>query len=470
MIRRLVFTYVTITAFALSMLAIPLGITFANREKDRLLFDIERDADTMSSLVEGAISAGKAIPSADIMKYAKDNGGHVVVVNARGVALLDTDHPKTPGVNYLTSTRPEIRRALAGERVEGTRRSETAGTTLVFAAVPTTDNGRVNGAVRITYPTATLDARVRKVWGRLALLCLGVLIAVALVGFLLARSVTRPVRRLEHATDRFAAGDLDARVEGEVGPHELRRLAGTFNRMAERLAGLIGAQQRFVADASHQLRTPLTALRLRLENLNAHVAEADRPAIEAAALEVARMSRLVEGLLVLARDDSVSGATEPVDVAVIARERADIWHDAASENRIRLTVDAPAHAWASAVGGAVEQLIDNLIDNALNVSPPNTTITVRVDTSAATVAVHVLDEGPGLDAEARTRAFDRFWRAPGSATGGSGLGLAIVRQLAEASNGTARLDARAGGGLDAVVRLRATGPGTGGAKPTLAEH
>ncbi|HET9730048.1 MAG TPA: ATP-binding protein [Acidimicrobiia bacterium] len=455
MIRRLVFTYVTITALALAMLAIPLGITFANREKDRLLFDIERDADTMSSLVEGSIAAGKPVPSADILRYAKTTGGHVIVVDRHGIALLDTDRPKHPGTNYLTDSRPEIKRALAGQHDEGTRRSETAGTTLVYAAVPTSVNGRVNGAVRITYPTATLNARVRKAWGRLALLCVGVLVVVALVGFFLARSVTRPVRRLEDTADRFASGDLDARVATDIGPPEIRRLADTFNRTAERLAALIGAQQRFVADASHQLRTPLTALRLRLENLDAHVAEPDRVAIEAAAEEVARMSRLVEGLLVLARDEATSGAHDTIDVAAVVRERAEIWSDVASERNVRIAVDAPARATASAAPGAVEQLIDNLVDNALNASPANTTITIRVDAGPSTVALHVLDQGSGLDDTSRARAFDRFWRAPGAAPGGSGLGLAIVRQLAEASHGSARLDRRATGGLDAVIELPA---------------
>src|SRR5260221_3808275 len=324
MIRRLVVTYLAITTFGLALLAIPLGLTFAHREKDRLLFDVERDADTMSALVEDPLEAAKPIPMSDILRYAKQTGGRVIVVDAKGIALVDTEKP-TQHLEYANPARPEFLQALAGKHVTGTRRSDELHTTLVYAAVPITASRGVIGAVRITYGTATLDVRVRRMWGQLALLCLGVLGAVAIVGFVLARSITRPIRRLQVATDRFAPGDLSARVdvETDAGPPELRQLASTFNRMATRLARLLEAQQRFVADASHQLRTPLTALRLRLENLVSDVDARDRAALDAAGAEVSRMSRLIDGLLLLARDDASGSETEAVDVAEIARDRVD---------------------------------------------------------------------------------------------------------------------------------------------------
>jgi len=454
MTRRLVVSYLLVTAFALALLAVPLGITFAHHEKDRLLSQIEADADAMAARASYAIARNTPVPVDEINRYAAQTGGHVVIVDQHGIALVDTDHPKQPGLDY--STRPEIMRALNGDRVEGTRHSDTAGTTLLYAAVPTSANGRTNGAVRITYPTATLDNRVRRAWLQIALLCVAVLAAVAALAYVLARSMTRPLRRLEHATDRFAAGDFDARVAVEAGWPELRNLAERFNNMAAQLERLLDAQQRFVSDASHQLRTPLTALRLRLENLDAHVDASDRPAIQAATLEVDRLSRLVDGLLLLARDDSDDTLPVPVDVATVVRERADAWEDLLDAREHALTFDVPQHAWALAQPGAVEQLVDNLVDNALNASPAGTSIELAIERTGDEVRLHVLDRGPGLDAEARERAFDRFWRAPGNDTRGSGLGLAIVRRLTEGSGGRARLDARPGGGLDAVVVLTAT--------------
>jgi len=456
MTRRLIVTYFTITAFALASLAIPLGVTFAHREKDRLLFAIERDADAMALAVQPSVMKGTPPPRTAIFTYAARTGGHVIVVDNEGIALLDTDNPNGPAVNY--SSRPEIQQALAGARAEGTRHSSTLGTGLIYSAVPIAGGGTVGiaGAVRITYQSATLNARVRRMWSQLALLCLVVLGVVMAVGWLLARGVTRPVRRLEEAANRVARGDLTTRVPEQRGPPELEHLVLAFNRMASEISRLLDAQRQFVADASHQLRTPLTALRLRLENLDARVDPSERPAVEAVITDLTRLSHLVDGLLVLARDDATGGTYEVVDVAGVARARGEAWHDAVAEREMQLIVEAPAVAWATVTSGAVEQLVDNLVDNALSVSQPGDTVTVRVAALDSRVELHVLDQGPGLAPGARTRAFDRFWRAPDAPPGGSGLGLSIVRRLAEASGGTARLEDRTGGGIDAVVTLPAT--------------
>ncbi len=452
MIRRLVLTYLAVTVFGLALLAIPLGLTFAHREQDRLLFDAQRDADTVSARVEDALEARAPLPIENLRAYAAQTGGHIIVVDARGVALADTDHP-TQHLDY--SSRPEIKLALQGHRASGTGDALGAATTSVYAATPVTAENKVIGAVRVTFGTATLDARVRLMWEQIALLCGGILLAVLVAGFLLARSITRPIYRLESTTDRFAGGDLSARVTigRDAGPPELRHLASTFNRMADRLTRVLEDQKRFVADASHQLRTPLTALRLRLENLAAHGSERDRAALDAAGAEVVRMSRLVDGLLVLAQDDAKVPEPVAVDVAAVARERVELWQEAVAEKEVRLRADLPDRAPAYAIAGALEQLVDNLIDNALAASPAGTEIVVSVQPAPGSITLHVVDEGPGLDPDDIDRAFDRFWRGPNAAAGGSGLGLAIVRRLAEASRGTAQLRSSAAGGIDAMVAL-----------------
>jgi signal transduction histidine kinase len=453
MTRRLVVTYFTITAFALASLAIPLGITFAHREKDRLLFAIERDADDIAAEVQTAVAQGKPPPKAAILLYAAKTGGHVIVVNRKGIAVLDTDHPNGPARDF--SNRPEVIRALGGRRADGSRYSETLGTNLIYTAVPITGGSDVEvlGAVRITYQSATLDARIRRTWSSLALLCLLVLSLVMIVGWLLARGVTRSVRRLEAAANRVAGGDLTTRVPEHMGPPELQHLEQAFNRMASEIARLVEAQQQFVADASHQLRTPLTALQLRLENLDARVAAPDRPAVEAIIADLARLTRLVDGLLVLARDDGGTPSTELIDVSAVVLARADAWTDVMADRGMRLSVETTSDAYASVATGALEQLVDNLVDNAISVSRAGDTVTIRVESGVHTIELHVIDHGPGLDPRERARAFDRFWRGADAPSGGSGLGLAIVLQLAEASGGSAHLDDGPGGGVDAVVTL-----------------
>jgi signal transduction histidine kinase len=459
--RRLLATYLTITALALAALAVPLGLSFAHRERDRLYVDIERDAIVIASLAEDSLEED-ATPQvgAVLADYRQRTTGRVIVVDRDGVSVADSDGPDAVGRDY--STRPEIRSALAGQRAVGTRRSTTLDESLVYVAIPVASSGTVHGAVRITFPTAARDTRVREVWVQLGLLSAAVLALVAGVGFLLARSVTRPLRALDAAAERISHGDLATRVPADHGPPEVRDLASTFNRTAVRLDQLVGAQRRFVADAAHQLRTPLTALRLRLENLEPHLPDDQAVQVDAAVAEVERLGRLVSGLLLLARRDAEVPENAVVDLAAVVGDRVGAWEGVASEQGVELVVTRPESLLAVAPEGAVEQILDNLLANALAYAGSSVSITVGVGRgSAGQAELHVVDEGPGLDSDAREQAFDRFWRRGPSE--GSGLGLAIVRELARSAGGDARLDPGPGGrGLDAVVVLLSSSrPGPG---------
>lgn len=454
MTRRLLATYLTITAFTLVVLVLPLGATFASRERDRLMRDIERDASVVATLVEDALEAGTVPDVATLLSgYTADPGGRIVVVDRRGISVADSSAAIADAPRDF-STRPEIARALGGDRAEGTRPSDTLGGDLVFVAVPVASGGRVHGAVRITYPTSAMDARVRAVWWRLAGLSAVVLAAVTAVGLVLARGVSGPVRRLQGAAAALAGGALSTRVPTEAGAPELRALAETFNETAARLEALLGAQQAFVADASHQLRTPLAALRLRLENLRA-TAPADALAeVDAAQAEATRLARLVEHLLTLARTEARRVDCGPVDLAAAARERVEVWAPLAAEDGVTLVAEVSDTAVAWADAESVEQILDNLVANALDASPAPGVVRVVVHAGKDGVELHVIDEGSGLDDTARARAFDRFWRAPGAKPGGSGLGLAISAQLAAACGAQVELLQAAPHGIDAVVRFR----------------
>lgn len=452
MTGRLVGTYLAITAMVLLVLIVPLGRTFASREQDRLLAAIDRDTTVVGSLSEEGLEQGTPVGlDALLTGYGDDPGGRIIVVDARGISVADSDNIGGPSSDF--STRPEIRTALSGERTAGRRASETLGTDLLFVARPVESNGRILGAVRITYPAATLNDAILDNWLRLGLLSLVVLVAVAVVGVILARQVTRPVRDLESAVLGLAEGDLDQRVPDRAGPPELVSLGRSFNDMAMRLETLVASQRAFVANASHQLRTPLTALRLRLENLSA-ADPGSRAAVDSALAEIQRLSRLVDGLLAIARAEAGERPPEPVEIVAIAHERGDTWRPLAREADIDLDVVGPRAAWASAVPGGVEQMLDNLISNALEAMAEGGTVRVSVHSDGPAWKLRVLDDGPGMTETERERAFDRFY-SKGKSGRGSGLGLAIVRQLAVASGGDAVLLEADGGGIDAVVRLRA---------------
>ena len=236
-------------------------------------------------------------------------------------------------------------------------------------------------------------------------------------------------------------------------PPELRRLALEFNDMVARVDGLVSVQQEFVADASHELRTPLTALRLRLENLERHVGDDGRRSLAAAAGEVERLSGLVDELLALARADAGTAPAEPVELVAAVEERLEALRPAAGAVELRLEAHRPGDgAGGRRPRGAGESTTSSRTPFVM--PPEGSIVRVSVARAAHLAELRVTDEGPGMTAEQKARAFDRFWRA-GSGGGGSGLGLAIALRLVEIDGGTIELRDAAGGGLEAVVRLPA---------------
>jgi signal transduction histidine kinase len=448
-IRRLLLGYLGLTLVVLLALEVPLGIQNARTERRDLESKVEHDATSLASIAQTALrtrSRGQLSALAAVAaNYANETGGRVLVVGNNGTALIDTA-PTGAGRESFKS-RPEIAAALQGRVAEGTRLSSTLHKRLLYVAVPIASGGRVDGATRITYPMSTVDARITRYW--LILLAIGatVLVLAAVVGLRVSLFVTRPLRRLEATAAAVGEGNLAARAPEDEGPPEVRSLAHVFNATVAKLEQLLRSQREFVADASHQLRTPLTALRLRLENLQR---DDDRPELDAALAEVDRLAVLVEDVLRLARADAqVEPSAQEIDLRALARERIDAWSALAAEHGVELVLTTNGAAAARASEARVGQVLDNLIDNAINASPRGSTVAV----SAEGAELRVADEGTGLDEEARARAFDRFWRA---GTGeGSGLGLAIVKRLVEADGGEVALEQRAGGGLEAIVRLRA---------------
>jgi signal transduction histidine kinase len=457
--RRLLASYLTITVIVLVMLMVPLGVFYSQRERERLAADAEHDANVIATLYEDALEAGVPLDAGPADTYEDRTGARVVVVDTAGISQVDTGAP----INRDFSTRPEFAAALEGVRTSGTRRSETLGTELLFVAVPVASGGTVHGALRITLDTNDVDQRIRSFWFALAVIAAIVLTAVTLIGWVVARSVTRPLRDVTATASRFAGGDLSVTEHVVGGPPEIRALDATMTTMAQRLDAVLSDQRRFVADASHQMRTPLTALRLRLENLQSVVAGADRgetdddtvDGLERAIGEIERLTLLVTNLLQLARaDDRVVADVD--DIAMLVRDRVDTWTASAHERGVELlhrSDDQPT--LVRCLPGAIEQILDNLLDNALAVSPAGSSIQVEIDrASTGFVELRVVDHGPGLDDAAKSDALRRFWRGDTSRPG-TGLGLAIVDTLATSSGGRVTLADTVGGGLTVVVELPA---------------
>lgn len=468
MIRRLVTTYLALTLVVLAALEIPLALTYRDRQVDQLESALERDAFVIASYVEDSLNGSD--PSLDLQAFAENYrgsyAGRVVIVDGNGDVVGDSSPQLDPdtgepieGRNFLS--RPEFATAIKDRDVSvGTRDSVTLGTGLVYVAVPVSSPDRVYGAVRVSYSTDQLNERVHRYWLLLAGAALVTLAAAGGLGILLARWVTKPIADLRDAAIRIGDGELEARADQDDGPPEVRELAEAFNTTAIRLEQLVTAQEQFVADASHQLRTPLTALRLRLEMLEGEEGPAAAEDLEAARNEVLRLSRLVDGLLALARAERATGtaAPPPIRLAEVLDDRRTAWVPVADEREVRLVADLD-DTEGRATPDHIGQALDNFVANALEVAPAGSEIRLWTTQGAqpGTVEVHVTDHGPGLTEEQRAHAFDRFWRATTtrSELGGSGLGLAIVQKLVTADGGHAELRETPGGGLDAVLVLQA---------------
>lgn len=475
MTRRLLVGYLSVTAFMLVILEVPLGATFARFERSNLIAAVRRDALTIAVHVVDPLAAGRVGQVQQVVdQYEASTGGRAVVVDGGGMLLADSE-PLGEGriAPRDFATRPEIAGAIAGRQVHGFRHSETLDQDLLYVAVPVSSGGVLRGAVRITYPASVMQQRIVRTWAVLVGVGLVVLGFVTVLSLRLARAVTEPVRQLERAASRLGEGDLRARAPVPDGPSELRLLTQEFNDTAAKLERLMDAQRAFVADASHQLRTPLAALRLRLEVLEGEVPDGAREDVAGALKEVHRLSRLVNGLLELARAEHRGSAPAAVDVAAVVRERRGAWAPLAEERGVVLVESVTGECVAAVTPGSLEQVLDNLIANAVDVSPGGGTVMLSVGACEADqaewVEVHVVDEGPGMPPERRAAVFDRFSGGAdaGGRIGGFGIGLAIVRQLVVADGGEVELLEAPGGGVDARVRLRPmTAPGRAGRRRT----
>jgi len=444
--RRLLVSNVVLITIVLLALEIPLALIFERHERDSLNSSLQRDAISLAALSEEVVEHPGDHNIGNVVQRFTDGDtkGGVVILDRSGRELT----PDSP----IVTTAP-FASALAGARAGRSASGEHDG--LSYAAVPVGAAGDAHGAVLVARSDVTITDRIHQFWIILGAIALGVLAISITVSQRLARWAVDPLQRLEDHASRLGHGDLQARVDTSGAPPEIADLASTFNSMADQLDTLVTAQRRFVADASHQLRTPLTALRLRLENLDVADAASIEASREAALQETLRLTRLVDGLLTLARAEQ-RPEREPVDVRTVVAQRHEAWAPLAAEHQIdlRLEPDGGESVRALIVPGHLDQILDNLIDNAIDATPPSRSVRLCMATTPKTVEVHVVDEGPGMPDEERQRAFAPFWQGSHRpSNGSSGLGLAIVDQLARASHGTVVLGRATGGGLDAIVRL-----------------
>ncbi len=309
---------------------------------------------------------------------------------------------------------------------------------------------------------ASLEAADGTVSALVTRLAIGGSIFILICGggaYLLARAALAPAERLRREAAALSEQDPAARLPIPSTRDEIAALAGTMNDLLARLHGALARQRSFVADASHELRTPFAVLSGELElasrpgRSRAELADA----VASAADEAARLSRITEDLLTLASGDErqLTIRAEPTDLARLLARSADQAARRAADANVTLQTSAMPGAMALVDSDRIRQAVDNLIDNALSFAPPGSQIEISAAASDRDVTIAVADSGPGFPVDFLPYAFERFQRPDGGRArgdGGAGLGLAIVEAIARAHGGTATASNRPAGG--AVVQLR----------------
>ncbi|MFJ5927256.1 sensor histidine kinase [Kitasatospora sp. NPDC092948] len=451
--NRLLGILIALMACVLAALGAPLAYLIASAEQSKVVVDRIDDAARFAQDLPAQAGTGttavKGEPepapgdsgrlhalASEAARYRELYGARIGVFQRDGssVAVAPDDwRAPTDGPGGQA-----YREALAGRRSHNPPQvwPWTTDRTLTVA-LPVVRDGDVVAVVLTESPTGPLRARILHRWlvlagGEALAMMVAILLAVRLTGWVL-----RPVRTLDRATHDIATGRLNARVAPSGGPPELRRLARSFNDMADHVVLAIDQQRAFVADASHQLRNPLAALLLRVELIGMALPEGSEEEIAAVREEGARLARVLDDLLGLATAEGSRPEPEPVDLAELVRTRTDAWQPLADRRQVRIQWQGPpmAHAWADPIGFG--SALDAVLDNALKFSPPDSTVRVGLTITKDEVTAAVSDAGPGLTEEELARVGDRFWRSSRHQNvDGSGLGLSIARTLLLAGGGS----------------------------------
>jgi signal transduction histidine kinase len=450
MARRIALTVLALISALLVTTVVPLGLLTTGQARNFFQADTVVSARAVAAVAEENLTEHNAVPAlASSLARTVRTGDKVWVYDksSRLVAVLGG-----AGGRGVPVPSAEIAAVL---RTGAPAVSEANDRLRVVVRVRSAVFGPPAGVVILSRSTGELDERLRVLWAWLIAVAAAGLLAGAIVAITFARWVARPLSDLDAAAQRLGGGALETRSAAGQGPPEVRRLASTFNTMAGRLEALVHGHRATMADVSHQLRTPLAALRLRLDLLMQDADQATAAELADAQGEIARLSRLVDGLLAIARAENVVAEPVEVPVDVVIRDRAAAWRPVAEERGVGLTTGCHGPVRASLGDGHLEQILDNLLANALDAVPAGGQIRVSAGFNGPGARIVVADDGPGMSPQQQEAAFRRFATAT---PGGAGLGLAIVHRLVTSNGGSAALSDTPGGGLTVTVDLPVSQP------------
>ncbi len=465
---RLLLTYLVLMLLGLGGLILWTGLRLQFAIIEQAEHDLELESLILANVLreplekwrEGEPDPAHALDQL-VQTYAQSVNVRVTIVDSRLQVLFSSDEAVLPHVEH---DHPEIVAAILGREQHDIRWDEWRREERLFVAAPIRDEeGRVEGLVQLSVPMAPLYGEMARTWA--SLLGVGglILLVTVLASLLLARQVAGPLRGLTEVTEAMAAGDLEQQVV-PAGPDEVQRLGRAFNRMAERVREMLARQRTFVANAAHELRSPLASLQLRIELLQRH--GQDNPDLARHYLrqieqELEHLHRLVEHLLALSQlDEGEPLPRAPLDLAPLLYELADEMGPLVQAAGLAISVDVPPHLPPVAANSeSIRVIVRNLLDNAIKYTPEGGQVALRAEAADGEVRIAVADTGQGIPPEHLPHIFERFYRVDGvrpRRQGGAGLGLSLVRSTVEAYGGYVSVESTPGQGSTFTVHLPTT--------------
>ncbi|NUP53790.1 MAG: HAMP domain-containing histidine kinase [Catenulispora sp.] len=476
---RLIAILTVLMAAVLLALTVPLARGIAGSEQHTVYLDRLNDANRFAAVLQDAQTRDDlAVLDGELERYHEVHD-RIVAVRVRfddpASAAGAVEPPALAGLLPTTGTDVTAQLDAARHLKDGEPPAQIFpwDSRPLAVAVPARHNGQLVGAVLVVSDSRALRGTIGRLWALLILADLLVLIGCVALASRIASWILRPIVVLDGAAHRISSGELSARVPAAAGPVELRRLGTSFNEMGAAVEDSMRRQRAFVADASHQLRNPLSALMLRLGILGVGLPPEHAADLTDVQDEAERLVRIIDDLLQLATAEQVSVRRQAVDVVALVQERFAAWQPLAAEKHSTLRL---VHAGRPVVAVADEVLVgtalDAVLDNAIKFGQDGGEVTVRVGPDGDAALIEVLDDGPGVEPDELARIGDRFWRsARHQNVEGTGLGLSIARHLIGLNEGDMTFGRREPRGFAVSVRLPAAGGGAGdGVEGAVAAH
>ncbi len=464
---RLLLTYVTLIALGVGALIAWTGQRLGEQSVQQAEHELELQSQIIANALRDPLERRPSSPTTGersldtlVASYAKSIGGRITLLDVQQNVILSSD-PRVP--LQTVDNHAEFAAARAGTPQFDIRWDEWAKEERLFVAAPiSAEHVQPLGFVQVSISMAPIYAEIQQTWLSLIGIAGVVVLITVIVSVLLARQIAIPVQNLTTTREQIAAGRLDERVT-PAGPSETRRLGVAFNRMADQVQGMIAQQRAFVDNAAHELRSPLTSLRLRLEMLQTHGqndAELTRRYLGQMEHEIGYLQRLIDHLLALAAvEEGVDAPRVPLDLSRLLRELTEQMNVVAAQAGVHLQSEVPEHLpRIQANPEQMSMLVRNLLDNAIKYTRKEGTATLTARAANGGVEIRVTDTGMGIPPDALPHIFDRFYRADRARSrqqGGAGLGLSLVRAIAEAHGGRVEVQSRVNEGSTFTVSLPA---------------